>query len=150
MSIDESGFEPETCRHYGWSPRGQKVHDGHSGHKRPRESLIAARRGKDFIAPMLFSGTADAGLVNEWTRRMLLKELRPASTLIFDNAAFHKKKDLEEIAAEHGHHVPFLPPYGPDFSLIEPDFANIKKRRQYAQPGTSLDEIVKSYGNHCP
>ena len=70
--------------------------------------------------------------------------------IIFDNAAFHKKKDLEAIATEHGHHILFLPPYSPDFSPIENDFANLKKRRQYAPPNTSIASIIKSYGNYCP
>ena len=146
--VDESGFEPEGCRRYGYAPRGQKVYGDHSGHKRPRESLIAARRGKDFFAPMLFSGTADTDLVNNWTRNMLCKELRPNSTIIYDNAAFHKKKHLEAIAHQFGHHILFLPPYSPDLSRIEPDFANIKKRRQYAPTATPLADIIKSYGNY--
>ena len=98
---------------------------------------------------MLFFGTANTDLVNDWTRHMLCKELRPNSTLIYDNAAFHKQKDLKAIAREHGHYILFLPPYSPDLSRIEPDFANIKKRRQYAPPGTPLADIVKSYGNYC-
>ena len=146
--VDESGFEPYACRQHGWNHRGQKVYGDHSGNRRPRESLIAARRGKDFIAPMLFSGTADTDLVNDWTRHMLCKELRPNSTIIYDNAAFHKKKDLEAIAHECGHHVLFLPPYSPDFSRIEPDFANLKKRRQHAPRDTPLADIIKSYGNY--
>ena len=68
--IDESGFEPTSYRRQGWSPRGHKVYGNRSGHQRPRESVIAARRGPDFLAPMLFSGTADATLVNEWVRHM--------------------------------------------------------------------------------
>jgi putative transposase len=139
-----------VCRRYGWSLRGQKVYGDHSGNRRPRTSLIAARRGKDFLAPMLFEGTADTDLVNDWTRHMLCKELRPNSTIIYDNAAFHKKKDLEAIARASGHHILFLPPYSPDFSRIEPDFANIKKRRQYAPPDTPLTDIIKSYGSYCP
>ncbi len=99
---------------------------------------------------MLFEGTADTDLVNDWTRHMLCKELRPNSTIIYDNAAFHKKKDLEAITQECGHHILFLPPYSPDFSRIEPDFANIKKRRQYAPANTSLADIIISYGNYCP
>ena len=95
---------------------------------------------------MLFPGTADTDLVNDWTRRMLCPQLNPDSTLIWDNAAFHKKKDLEVIAHEHGHHILFLPSYSPDFSPIENDFANIKKQRQYAPPGTSIDAIIASYG----
>jgi len=107
--IDESGFEPDFYRRHGWSPRGHPVHGDRSGHKRPRESLIATRRGSDFLAPMRFSGTADAALVNAWTRHLLGQELRPNSTLIFDNAAFHKKKDRAAIAQENGHHLLFLP-----------------------------------------
>lgn len=148
--IDESGFEPDSHRRHGWSPRGHPVYGDRSGHKRPRESLIAARRGSDFLAPMLFSGTADATLVNAWTRHLLCQELRPNSTLIFDNAAFHKKKDLAAIAQENGHHLLFLPPYSPDLNPIEHDFANLKKRRQFAPPNTLLADIIKSYGNNCP
>jgi len=122
--VDESGFEPDACRRYGWALRGHKVYGDHSGHRRPRTSLIAARRGKDFIAPMLFSGTADTDLVNDWTRHMLCKELRPNSTIIYDNAAFHKKKDLEAIAHERGHHLLFLPPYSPDFIVKPNNFRN--------------------------
>jgi len=146
--VDESGFEPEICRRYGWSLRGKKVYGEQSGNRRPRTSLIAAHRGKDFLAPMLFEGTANAELVNSWTRTMLCKELRVGSTIIWDNARFHRKIDLEAIAAEAGHHILFLPPYSPDFSPIENDFANIKKRRQYAPQNTTLDDIVKSYGNY--
>jgi transposase len=92
---------------------------------------------------VLFSGTADAALVNDWTRRMLCKELRLDSTLIWDNAPFHKQKDLEAIARDSGHHILFLPPYRPDFSRIDPDFANIKKIRQYALPDTPLFDIIR-------
>ncbi len=97
---------------------------------------------------MRFSGTTDAALVNAWLRHMLCKELRPHSTLIFDNAAFHKKKDLEAIAQENGHQVLFLPPYSPDLNPIEHDFANLKKRRQFAPSNTSLADLIKSYGNN--
>ena len=146
--IDECGFEPEACRRYGWSLRGQKGFGDRSGHRRPRTSLIAARRGRDVLAPMLFSGTANAALVNAWTRHVLCKELRPHSTRIGDNAPFHKKKDLEIIARDSGHHTLFLLPYSPDLNRIEPDFANLKKIRQYAPSDTPLSDIVRSYGNY--
>lgn len=96
---------------------------------------------------MLFEGTADADLVNLWTEHFLCKVLRPNSTLIYDNAAFHKKDQLEAIAKKYGHHILFLPPYSPDFNPIENDFAIIKKQRQYASPNTSLQNIIQAYGN---
>ena len=73
--------------------------------------------------------------------------MKPNSTIILDNARFHRKEDVFQIVEEAGHQVLFLPPYSPDFNRIEQDFAIIKKRRIYSSPDTSLDEIVKSYGN---
>lgn len=145
--VDESGFAPQVGRRHGWSEKGRKVHGEQSGRRHPRTSPIAARRGKDFFATLLFQGTAHAELVNTWTRNVLCKELRPHSTLIWDNASFHKKKDLEAIAAEQGHQVLFLPPYSPDLNPIEHDFANLKKQRQFAPPDTPLETIIKNYGN---
>jgi transposase len=79
---------------------------------------------------MIFSGAANALLVNRWFEEMLLEELRPGSTIIWNNAAFHKNADLQSIAQKDGHFILFLPPYSPDFNPIGSDFANLKKYRQ--------------------
>ena len=97
---------------------------------------------------MLFEGTAKTELVNEWTEKMLFKELRPESTIVWDNAAFHSKTALLEIAERYGHHILFLPPYSPDFNPIEQDWAAIKNRRQAAPPNTPLQLIIANYGNY--
>ena len=39
--VDESGFEPDVCRRYGWSLRGEKVYGDHSGHRRPAQEDLA-------------------------------------------------------------------------------------------------------------
>lgn len=145
--LDESGFEPRTQRNYGWATRGNKVYGERSGNTRPRTSLIAGKRGKQILAPVLFEGCTDSIWFNCWLEEHLFKELRPESTIIMDNAPFHKKKDIKRIVHQHGHHVLFLPPYSPDFNPIEQDFANIKKIRAYAPQNTKLDDIVKSYGS---
>lgn len=146
--VDESGFEPDAFRPYGWGRKGEKVYGEHSGNRRPRTSVIAAHRGKILRAPMLFEGTAKTELVNDWTEKMLLKELRPDSTIIWDHAAFHSKTALEAIAEKQEHPIPFLPPYSPDFNPIQQDWAVIKKQRQAAPPHTPLDLIIASYGNY--
>lgn len=143
--VDETGFEPHTYRPHAWGKRGKIVFGERSGHSRPRTSLIAAHRKNTFIAPMLFEGTADAELVNMWIETMLLPELLPHSTLIFDNARFHNKAQITKIVEKYHHTVLFLPPYSPDFNPIEQDFANIKKQRQMAELNTTIDEIVKTY-----
>ena len=145
--LDESGFEAYTYRPYAWSKRGQKSHGERSGQRGTRTSLIAARRGKQLLATVLFPGSTNALWFNTWLLEHLIPELNPNSTLILDNAPFHRKEDVFRIAQEAGHKVLFLPPYSPDFNCIEQDFAIIKKRRIDSAPDTSLDDIVKAYGN---
>ena len=145
--LDESGFALETFRPYAWSPRGQEVHGERNACRRPRTSLIAAKCGTKLLAPVLFPGSTNSLLFNHWLEHHLLPELKAHSILILDNARFHKKNGVSSIAEKAGHTVLFLPPYSPDFNPIEQDFAIIKKRRSYAPPGTTLDSIIKSYGN---
>jgi len=63
-----------------------------------------------------------------------------------DNAPFHKKGEIRQIAKAAGHSVLFLPPYSPDFNKIEQDFAILKKQRVYSPPGTTLDDLIEVYG----
>ena len=108
--------------------------------------MIAGKRKKDLLATVLYETSTTANWFNKWLKEHLLKELNPNSTLILDNARFHKKKDIKEIAENSGHKVIFLPPYSPDFNPIEQDFAIMKKKRMYSKVGTTIDEIVKNYG----
>ena len=164
MYLDESGFEPNTYRPYAWSKRGKKSYGERSGKRGTRTSLIAAKsappalrfpqrkdgasRGKQLLAPVLFNGSTNALWFNQWLSEHLLPELKLNSTLILDNAAFHRKDDVFRIAEAAGHKVLFLPPYSPDFNRIEQDFAIIKKRRIYATFGSLLNDMIKSYGNY--
>lgn len=146
--MDESGFEHQAYRPYAYAPRGQKIHGNRSGKRHPRTNLMLGYQAGKLLAPMLFDCSATTALVNHWFQYFLLKELRPNSTIILDNARFHNKKDLEEIVQKEGHQILFLPPYSPDFNPIEKTFANIKKYRQSQPPNTTMDEIIKSYGSY--
>lgn len=137
--MDESGFEEYIYRPYGWSTawfymvgkpdrspsskRGQKTYGDRDGKKGTRTSLIAGKRGKELLAPVLFRGSTNALWFNQWLQEHLIPELQPNSTLILDNAPFHRKDDVFRIAQQAGHQVLFLPPYSPDFNRIEQDFA---------------------------
>ncbi len=146
--LDESGFERTTHRVYGWGHRGKKVYGERSGKKRPRTSLISARQGKRLLAPILFEGSTNAVLFNYWLKSHLFAELDHASTIIMDNATFHKTAATRQIIEQAGHTLLFLPPYSPDFNPIEQDFAIMKRRRQFLPADTTIDEVVKSYVNY--
>ena len=48
------------------------------------------------------------------------------SVFIIDNASFHPKARIYDIADEYGFTVLFLPKYSPNFNPIEKFWANIK------------------------
>jgi putative transposase len=142
---DECGFEKNVTRRYGRAPRGEKIYGLRSGLKRPRTSLIAARvEDGGFIAPFLFPGTCDADTFNLWLETHLCPLLHEDHVVIIDNATFHKSDETAELIRATGATLLFLPPYSPDLSPVEPDFANIKKIREYNEH-SSIDEIIRNY-----
>jgi transposase len=56
----------------------------------------------------------------------LLKDV-PESSIIMDNASFHRKKVLKIIGDKHKVNLLFLPTYSPDFNPIEHSWANMKR-----------------------
>lgn len=130
---------------YAWSRRGKKVHGEKQGKRGTRENLVTGRRKKhkDFIAPMIFTGSLDAEGFEEWLRLFLIPSLQRVSVLIMDNAPIHRKSRIRELVEASGHLVLFLPRYSPDLNDIEHDFAALKKARMYANPGTSIDEVIR-------
>lgn len=145
--VDESGFEPYTYRDSAWSKRGSKSYGERVGRREKRTNLIAAKRGKELIATVLYNTSTTALWFNKWLKECLFKELSPNSTIIMDNACFHKKEDVYRITKNYGHDVLFLPPYSPDFNPIEKVFAILKKRRAMAPIDATIDQIVREYGS---
>ncbi|MEG3640410.1 transposase, partial [Magnetococcus sp. PR-3] len=47
-----------------------------------------------------------------------------------------------ELLEAHGHKLLPLPPYSPDFNPIEQAFAVLKKRREFAQPPPSIEDLL--------
>jgi transposase len=69
---------------------------------------------------------------------MLLPILPLGSFIILDNASFHRKSVLKILAEEAGVYIIFLPPYSPDFNLIEPFWATLKRK---------LRKIINNFSN---
>ena len=90
---------------------------------------------------MLFDGTCNTDVFNQWLEEMLLPALKPGTVIIMDNAAFHKSQKTREVIEAAGCRILFLPPYSPDLNPIEKLWANIKKLwRQFCD--RSLDDII--------
>jgi transposase len=140
--FDESGFAEHTHRLHGWAPRGQKVFGDVHGSRGKRTNLIMAQRGKEWLAPMLFEKSCTHHTVNAWMEQCLLPELQPNSLIIMDNAPFHNKPQMQKLLEAHGHAMLPLPKYSPDLNPIEQSFATLKKRRQFAKDGTTIEQLL--------
>ena len=141
--LDESGFEEQAFNPYTWSAKGTVVYGQKRGnYKNNRTNLIMAQRGKQWLAPLLFTGSCDHRVVEQWLQEHLFQALQVSSVIVLDNAPLHRKSQLQALAAAQGYKIRFLPPYSPDFNPIEQSFGLLKRKRSYAPEGTFLDDLV--------
>ena len=63
------------------------------------------------LEPLEYSGIMDAELFEFLIEKCLMPQLSDGAVIILDNAPFHRKKQLKEMAAKHGKQIIFLPPY---------------------------------------
>jgi hypothetical protein len=119
-------------REHGRAVRGVKVEDTKRGRKYQRTNVIAARIKNEngevkHVAPLCYTQNTDSTFFVDWFRTKLVKSVSKGSTVIMDNASFHPKKKLLNIARRHGLKLLFLPAYSPDYNPIEKDWANMKR-----------------------
>jgi transposase len=132
--VDETGIDQYLYRPYARAPRGVPVSWEISGRKYARTSIVAGQCGKHIVAPLQYSGTMDGRLFRFWFQTMLLPSIKAGSVVVMDNARFHQKKVLCEMAEQAGCHVLFLPPYSPDLNPIENFWAWLKARLRNLLP----------------
>jgi len=137
------GIDNFVYREYARAPRGQKVAGKVSGKKFRRTNIVAGKCGRKIFAPLQYQGSTDSQLFEYWFENMLLKELPEDFTIVMDNATFHRKAVLSEMASHAGHVLIFLPPYSPDLSPIEFLWAWIKRKLADLLPSAlSLDTAL--------
>ena len=132
--IDECGIDTYIYREYAYAPRGVKVIGNISGKKFKRTNIVAAKCGKDIVAPMIYDGTTNSILFEYWFEHMLLKAVPKGSWFILDNATFHRKPILRELTQRAGCYIEFLPPYSPDLNKIENFWFWLKQRLRKTLP----------------
>lgn len=144
--IDETGIEESLHRDKCRAKRGEKVYSGVSGRKYHRTNIVAGLCCGRLIAPMEYAGTTDHIIFETWFERVLLAKSPVGSTFVMDNASFHRKGTLNELA-QRGHcRVVFLPAYSPDYNPIENTWANLKTfLRNYACRFHSLQDAITDY-----
>ena len=148
--VDESGFNAYYEREYGYAPRGEKVFGEIAGMKFQRTNPVAAQIGGRTVAPMYYDCSTNSAVFEYWFEEKLLPALSPGDVVIMDNASFHRKGALREIAKRHRISVLFLPPYSPDYNPIEKLWANMKRwlrknMRHYDSFEDALEAAIDEY-----
>jgi transposase len=133
---DESGFSLRVIRRKTWGRKGHRkkvtgqrrkgrvnVMGGLRYHDKKRINFVIKKGNADVFYEQI--KLLNAFLLQEWIEQGNKVEnfinCSAKIVIILDNASFHKRKDiLEKIEAEMQNIIlEFLPPYSPDYNLIE-------------------------------
>jgi len=147
--VDESGLNREYRRLYARAKRGVKIHEKKHGKKDKRTNIIAGLCEGKHLAVQCYEHSTTAAFFEDWFEFELIPFLPVNALVIMDNASFHRKTILFDIANRYGIHVLFLPPYSPQFNPIEHSWANFKEWLRYnSHRFTCFDFAVQCYFNN--
>ena len=88
-----------------------------SGKKFNRINIVAGICQGKWVAPRQYSGSTDSNLFEFWFENCLLAEIR-GKYIVMDNATFHRKTRLTELAETKKCKIIWLPAYSPDLNPI--------------------------------
>ena len=144
--VDETGFDEYYSRTYGYSKRGQRIIGKVYGRKMHRTNLVAGLANGKIVAEKLYRENTSYTLFEEWFENELLPQIKNRSIIVLDNATFHRKKMLRELAKKRKCRMLFLPPYSPDLNPIEKNWSNTKTYlRNNVKKHETLQDAILGY-----
>jgi len=114
--MDESGFEAESIRPYGYAPIGKPCIDSYNWQAKKRTNVIGALYEKMLFALDYFEQNINSTIFYHWCKHTLMPSLKRKCVIVMDNARFHKHKRVQKLLNRHGHRILWLPPYSPDLN----------------------------------
>lgn len=117
-------------RRRGYAPIGKRCFGTQDWNAKGRTNVIGALLGVCLLTVTLFTGSINSDVFFAWLTQDLLPKLPKNSVIVMDNAAFHKRIDIQQAIADAGHILEYLPPYSPDLNPIERKWAQSKALRK--------------------
>lgn len=100
---------------------------------------------------MTFAGSCNRNLFEMWLEQCLLPQLPRGDIIVIDNASFHHSQTIDEVVADAGCELWYLPPYSPDLNKIEHWWFVLKNwMRQRWNEFDSFHDCVDAAFKHCP
>jgi transposase len=123
--VDETGVTTAMTPAYAWAPRGEWAVDSAPGWW---ESLtVIAALGLDGVrAPLAFPGATDTAAFQSYVEQVLVPALHEGDVVVLDNLKPHLASGVAVAIERAGGHVLPLPPYSPDYTLIEEMYSKVK------------------------
>jgi transposase len=149
--VDEAGIDNREDYPYGYCEVGQRFYALKSGKRTKRVSWIAAMKEGWTFAPMTFAGSGNRDLFEMCLKECLVPQLQPGDLIVIDNASFHRSQSIEEIVAQAGCEIWYLPPYSPDLNKIEHWWFVLKNwMRQRWDEFDNFRDCVNAAFKQCP
>ena len=149
--VDEAGIDNREEYPYGYCKVGQRFYALKSGKRSERVSWIAGLKEGRLFAPMTFAGSCNRDLFELWLEECLVPQLQPGDVIVIDNASFHHGQAIEEIVAQAGCEIWYLPPYSPDLNEIEHWWFALKNwMRQRWHEFDNFRDCVDAAFKNCP
>ncbi len=122
----------DAPRTHGYAPKGQRCFGIRDWHARGRVNAIGAILDFEFLTVELWECTINSDVFHAWLTQALLPKCPSQAVIVLDNAAFHKREDIQAAVHNAGHILEYLPAYSPDLNPIEHKWAQAKAiRRQH-------------------
>jgi transposase len=162
--VDECSTNTSLAPLYGWSPRGQRVHQ-----KVPRNwgknVTLLSSIGKEggMGASLVVEGSTNTRVFETYLREVLCPTLKEGQVVVMDNLSSHKGSRVRDLIEQKGCELIYLPSYSPDFNPIEQAFSKLKSylREACARSHEMLVEVIgdalgtisaseaENFYNHC-
>ena len=154
--IDETAVTTKMARHYGRSPRGERlVASVPHGHWKTL-TVVAALRFDGMTAPYVIDGAMDGPTFIAYVEQVLAPTLRKGDIVFMDNLRTHKVDGARHAIEAVGATVRYLPAYSPDLNPIEQAFSKLKTamRKGAARIVKALwkliGKLIKTFApHHC-
>jgi transposase len=129
--VDESGLNRYYRREYARAKRGVRANGTVSGRKHSRTNIIGGLCEGRHLAVQCYAHSTTSAFFFFFFEFELIPLLPENSIVILDNASWHRKNVLFDIAYRYDVCLLFLPPYSPDLNPIEHSWANFKRWLSY-------------------
>lgn len=142
--VDECGVNRAMTPRYGRSPRGERCFGEAPRNYGKNITLLGALTPEGICACMQVESPTTAEVFTAFIEQILVPVLRPGQIVVLDNLAAHRRSRVEELVAQAGARVLWLPRYSPEFNAIEGAWSKLKGllRKWEARTESALDEAI--------